>query len=115
MTINHAEVYFFHFDTTPYQEKRPGVRLKATTGINAQLCLIELSAATQTRHVHDNEQIGYILSGKVTLTIGSFAETLCPGDGYRVPPNVEHGFSVSPDSKLEYVEAFCPPKEQNAL
>src|SRR5271157_4328935 len=110
-----AEQYFFHFSRTPYKEKRPGVHLKAITGDRSQLCLIELAPGTETRHTHDHEQIGYILSGKVSLSIADIAESLGPGDGYRIPANTEHGFAVSLESKLEYIEVFCPPKEENVL
>ena len=109
------EQYFFHFTKTPYKEKRPGVLLKTITGYRSQLCPIELAPAAEARHVHDHEQIGYILCGKVILTIGNNAESLSAGDGYRIPANVEHGFAVSSESKLEYIEIFCPPKEENVL
>jgi len=113
--MKEPEQYFFHFSKAPYKEKRLGVLLKSITGDRSQLCLIELAPGTETWHVHDHEQIGYVLSGKVTLSIGDIAESLGPGDGYRIPANVEHGFAVSFDSKLEYIEVFCPPKVENAF
>ena len=107
--------YFFHISMTPYKVKRPEVSIKTITGDRSQLCFLELAPGTKTQHVHDHEQIGYILTGKVTLSIGDIAETLGSGDGYRIPASVEHGFVVSSDSKLEYIEVFCPPKQENAL
>ena len=109
------EQYFFHFSRVPYKEKRPGVHLKTITGDRSQLCLVELAPGTETRHTHDQEQIGYILSGNVSLSIAGIRESLGPGDGYRIPANTEHGFAVSLESKLEYIEVFCPPKEENIL
>src|SRR5271157_5077233 len=81
------EQYFFHFGRTRYKEKRSGVHLKAITGERSQLCLIELAPGTETRHTHDHEQIGYILSGKVSLSIAGITASLGPGDGYRIPAN----------------------------
>ena len=108
--------YFFHLNEVGSKQKREGVVLKSITGNRSQLCLIRLAPGMETHHIHDHEQIGYILSGKVTLTIGKeISERLQSGDGYYIPAKAEHGFSVSSDAELEYLEVFCPPKLENDL
>lgn len=66
-----------------------------------------------TEHAHANEQIGYIVSGEAEVTIDGSTRTLRRGDGYVIPPNIRHGFTVTSDEPLEYVEIFCPPKPDN--
>ena len=67
----------------------------------------------KTGHAHANEQVGYILSGRVRPQIGAASETLGPGDGYLIRSNVEHAFTVLSTNHLEYIEVFCPPKREN--
>lgn len=37
-----------------------------------------------------------------------------PGEGYCIPGNVRHGFSVA-DQPVVYIEIFSPPKKENDL
>ena len=106
-------MYFFDIDGSDYHTKRPGVSLKALTGQTAQLCFIRLAPGTTTDHAHENEQIGYILVGEVEVAIGATTRILHQGQGYVIPPHVRHAFTVISDEPLEYVEVFCPPKEEN--
>lgn len=96
-----------------FKKKREGVFLKTITGRNAQFGWVVLDPGQATDHEHDHEQIGYILAGKLEVTIDGETEVLGPGDGYCIPPNVRHGFRVLGDEKAEYFEVFSPPKEEN--
>jgi unsaturated pyranuronate lyase len=104
---------FFHLGRKAFKNKREGVNIKSITGRKSQLTIVRLESGIKIRHTHRNEQIGYILSGKVRLKIGAASQTLGPGDGYLIPSNVEHAFTVLSTSNLEYVEIFCPPKKEN--
>ena len=79
------------------------------------MCLIRLVAGTHTDHIHEHEQIGYILKGTVIISIGSSQRTLGPGEGYRMPPGERHAFVAGADSDLEYIEVFSPPRTENDL
>ena len=68
-----------------------------------------------TDHCHPSEQIGYILKGKVEITIAGNTRILGPGGAYCVPSNVQHGFKVLADKEMEYIEIFSPPKEENIM
>lgn len=87
--------------------------MKSITGKQSQLCFGYLLPGEVTNHTHPNEQIGYILKGQVEITIEGNPKVLGPGDAYLIPGNVQHGFKVLTDKNLEYIEIFCPPKEEN--
>jgi mannose-6-phosphate isomerase-like protein (cupin superfamily) len=106
---------FFPLAQHEYRQKRPGVFIKAITGRVAQLCMIKLAPGQMSAHHHAEEQVGYILSGRAVVRIGSEEKELGPGEGYLVPTGVHHTFRVVGEEALEYLEVFCPPKSDNAL
>jgi quercetin dioxygenase-like cupin family protein len=64
---------------------------------------------TLPRHSHPQEQIGYLVQGKIILCIGDqFYETL-PGDSWCIPANLEHGADIVEDSIA--IEVFSPLRE----
>ena len=97
----------------PYKKKRDCVFIKSITGENAQLTFIQLEPGEMTSHHHPHEQMRYILSGQVELTVDGNTKVLGPGDAYYIPGNVQHGFSVTTVEGVEYIEIFSPPKEEN--
>lgn len=102
------------FPLTQYRQKRPGVFVKAITGHTAQLCLVKLLPGQMSEHSHAEEQMGYVLSGRLALKIGDEENELGRGDGYLIPPGVVHSFRVVGEEALAFVEVFCPPKSDNA-
>lgn len=101
------------FAKKEFVKKREGVYGKTVTGKNAQLAWCVLEPGQTTDHTHNHEQIGYILSGSLRITIQGETEILGAGDAYSIPANVRHGFTVLGDKKAEYFEVFSPPKEEN--
>ena len=97
----------------PYKKKRDCVFIKSITGENAQLTFIQLEPGEMTSHHHPHEQMGYILSGQVELTVDGNTKVLGPGDAYYIPGNVQHGFSVTTVEGVDNIEIFSPPKEEN--
>ncbi len=61
------------------------------------------------RHSHPYEQTGYLISGKIRLTIGSESIDFEPGDAWCVPMNVEHGAQILEDALA--IEVFSPVRE----
>lgn len=104
-------MYFHNLKNIPYKKKREGVYFKAITGEKSDLNIIKLDPGVKTDHAHINEQIGYILSGKVELKIDSEMRVLKKGDAYHIPSNTQHGFKVLGNEPLEYLEVFTPPKK----
>ena len=52
-------------------------------------------------HKHPNEQVGVVLEGEVTMTIGDETRTLKQGDAYMAPPNVPHGRAEVPKKPIK--------------
>lgn len=60
-------------------------------------------------HSHPHEQTGYLVSGRLSFTIGDDTTAVGPGDGWCVPGGVEHSVEVLEDSVA--VEVFSPVRE----
>ncbi|MCG8572508.1 MAG: cupin domain-containing protein [Spirochaetes bacterium] len=73
---------FYNFNNLDFKKKRDRVYLKSITGEKLQLTIMKLLPGEVTDHSHEHEQMGYILSGQVELTIGNEKKTLIPGEGY---------------------------------
>ncbi len=106
-------MYFFNVPSIPYEKKRERVFIKSITGEKLQLSFIRLEPGEYTNHRHSQEQMGYILSGNVEVTINEQAQVLGPGAAYYIPNNVQHGFRVTQTEGVEYLEIFSPPKAEN--
>ena len=61
------------------------------------------------RHSHPHEQTGYLISGRIRLSIGMDESDLEPGDCWCVPGGVEHGAEVIEDAVA--IEVFSPVRE----
>lgn len=60
-------------------------------------------------HKHPHEQTGYLVSGKIILTIGEEEFEVNPGDSWVIPGNVEHRAKIIEDSVA--IEVFAPVRE----
>jgi quercetin dioxygenase-like cupin family protein len=60
-------------------------------------------------HSHPHEQVGYIASGRVCITIDGESFVLETGDTYYAPSGVLHDAYVL--EKAEVVDTFNPPRE----
>lgn len=61
------------------------------------------------RHTHPHEQIGYLVRGRIRLSIGTDEHDVLPGDSWCIPGDVEHGAEIFEDSVA--VEVFSPVRE----
>ncbi len=90
----------------------PGVRMR-TVAWGEKSLLSEFLLAKGTvlpMHSHPHEQTGYMISGKMTFTIGEERFEALPGAAWCIPGGVVHGVEVAEDSVV--VEAFCPLREE---
>jgi quercetin dioxygenase-like cupin family protein len=61
-------------------------------------------------HSHPHEQVGYVVSGALELTMEGYgAQRLGPGASYYVPPGTMHGVTILEPTVL--VDAFTPVRE----
>jgi quercetin dioxygenase-like cupin family protein len=65
--------------------------------------------STLPKHAHPQEQTGYLVSGRVRLTIGSRSVEARPGDSWTVPGGTRHGAAVLEDSVA--IEVFSPVRK----
>ncbi|MBI9071485.1 MAG: cupin domain-containing protein [Melioribacteraceae bacterium] len=61
------------------------------------------------KHSHFHSQTTYVESGKFEVTVGNETKVLKAGDGFYVPPNVEHGAVNLEDGIL--IDVFSPVRE----
>lgn len=61
------------------------------------------------RHAHPHEQTGYLVRGRLRMSIGTEEMELQPGDSWCIPGGVEHGAQVLEDSVA--IEVFSPIRE----
>ncbi|MEW6172913.1 MAG: cupin domain-containing protein [Bacillota bacterium] len=65
--------------------------------------------STLPRHAHPHEQTGYLVKGRIRLSIGAEEYEVQPGDSWCIPGGVEHGAEIMEDSVA--IEVFSPVRE----
>ena len=60
-------------------------------------------------HKHPQEQTGYLVSGRLKLTMGGEEYEVEPGDSWVIPGDTEHGAVIIEDAVA--VEVFAPVRE----
>ena len=60
-------------------------------------------------HTHPHEQVSYVVSGRIELTLGGKTEVLGPGDTFYAGPDEPHGVNFLEDSVV--VDTFSPQRE----
>jgi len=61
-------------------------------------------------HRHDNEQVGFVLRGSVTMTIAGQARELRVGETYTIAGKVPHSAKAGPEG-VSVVDVFAPVRE----
>jgi quercetin dioxygenase-like cupin family protein len=94
-----------------YRQALPGIRIKTLCHGDKTLMTEFLLAAGNTlpMHRHMHEQTGYLVRGRIMLTIGGQEHEVTPGDSWCIAPDVEHGARILEDSVA--VEVFSPVRE----
>lgn len=103
--------YFIQLEDVEEIEMLPKVhrRTMATTD-EAMLCRFLLEAhSIVPPHSHMNDQVGYVVSGKVEMTIGGETRIVEAGASYAIPGGIEHSARALVDSVV--IDVFSPPRE----
>ena len=88
-----------------------GIVGRTVHGERVSLSLLELDAgAVVPEHAHANEQVGILLEGSVTFTIGDETRELGPGATWRILAHVPHSVVVGPEGAV-IVEVFSPVRD----
>lgn len=89
-----------------------GIRAKPVVGERMNIQEVTLDPlAVAPVHTHDEEQLGYVVSGACEFTDGKATWRLGPGDCYFAPSGAPHGATALEDGCV-IVDAFTPPRAQ---
>lgn len=92
-------------------EMLPGIH-RRTLITTDEMMLVEFTlekGAEVPMHHHPNEQMGYVISGEIEMTINGTARVCKPGDSYAIPGEVEHMARIVTDCVV--LDIFSPPRE----
>jgi unsaturated pyranuronate lyase len=102
---------FLSFSDAASFDLAPGAAARALFGERAMLNVVELAAgATVPLHEHPHEQLGLILRGSMTMTIGDEQREIGPHDGYLVSGGLRHGGTAGPEGAV-LIDVFAPVRE----
>ena len=89
----------------------PGIQRKTlAVGDHSLMTEFILEAGAELpAHKHPHEQIGFLVSGCLILTIGGESCEMRPGDSWAVPGDVEHSAKVI--ERAEAIEVFHPVRQ----
>ncbi len=86
-------------------------RMELVNGEQITLCRFEIpEEAELPEHSHPQEQITYVLNGRLRLCIGGVTLVLGPGDVAVVPGSVIHSGRIE-EAPFSSVDVFSPPRE----
>ncbi len=94
-----------------YRNPVDGIQLKTLTfGEKVSMVEFKMEKSKQLPlHDHPHEQIGYLVSGRMELTIGDQVHEVNPGDSWCIPGGVPHSANLIEDSIA--IEVFSPLRE----
>jgi quercetin dioxygenase-like cupin family protein len=85
-----------------------GVTARLVEGDRMTLAIVEIAPGRRVpEHAHDNEQLGFVIEGSVTFTVGDETRTLGPGGSWCIASNVQHHVDVGPGGAV-VAEAYAP-------
>ena len=95
----------------PYQLGE-GVTARAINGERMTLAVVDLAPnAVLPEHKHENEQMGFVIRGSLTMHIGSEMKELHSGETYLIPSHTPHNAAAGPDGAT-VADVFAPIREE---
>ncbi|WP_224983294.1 cupin domain-containing protein [Geomonas agri] len=94
-----------------YQQVLPGIRQKTLVHGEKTLMVEFLleKAALLPLHSHPHEQTGYLVSGRIRLSIDGNKHEVLPGDSWCIAGGAQHNAEILEDSVA--IEVFSPVRE----
>lgn len=100
-------------ETLPTITPIAGVDMSVLVGGAMMLGVVTLApGAVVPMHDHPNEQIGYVLEGVITLTIGGETRDLPAGASYLIPGDTPHEGASAEGCVV--LDVFSPPRADYA-
>lgn len=85
-----------------------GIKARAVNGERMTMAVIDLEPNVALRqHHHENEQLGFVIAGVITMRIGSERQELTAGDTYSIPSGVPHDAVAGPQG-CTVADVFAP-------
>ena len=85
-----------------------GIIARAVHGDRMTMAVVDLEPdAVLSEHKHENEQMGFVISGIITMRIGGEKQELHAGDIYTIPSNVPHDAKAGPEG-CTVTDVFTP-------
>lgn len=102
---------FYQHTEEGFRESLPGITMKTLVyGDKSLMAGFHLvKGSLLPRHSHPHEQTGYLVSGRIRLTVGAEIFDVSPGDGWNILGGVEHSAEILEESFA--VEVFSPIRE----
>jgi quercetin dioxygenase-like cupin family protein len=102
---------FYKVNESEYKKVLPGIGLKTLVyGENTLFSEFRMDAnSILPQHSHHHEQTGYLVKGRIKLTIGQQTFEAGPGDSWCIPGNTDHSVEILENSLA--IEVFSPVRE----
>jgi quercetin dioxygenase-like cupin family protein len=102
---------FYKSKINGYIQPQEGIKFKTLVyGERTLLAEFQLKKGSKLpRHRHPHEQSGYLVGGRMRLSIGEETFEVEPGDSWCISSNIEHGGETIEDSIA--IEVFSPVRE----
>ena len=102
---------FFFYERAEVVEMLPGlVRRTLVSDERLMICRFDLVKGVEIPgHSHPQDQAGYVISGRIRLSVDGKSSDLGPGDSYSAPSGAVHSALALERSVV--VDTFSPPRE----
>ncbi|MDD2321960.1 MAG: cupin domain-containing protein [Geobacteraceae bacterium] len=102
---------FYKANKEDYRQVLAGIRLKTLVyGDKTLFAEFRMeSGSNLPSHSHLHEQTGYLVAGRLRLTIGRQTFEVEKGDSWCIPGNTDHSADILEDSVA--IEVFSPVRE----
>lgn len=94
-----------------WENVAPGMHRKFM-GFDDEIMMVKVKfekGGIGVRHAHVHSQTTYVVNGSFEVSIGDKKKILNEGDGFYIPPNIEHGAVCLEDGIL--IDVFSPIRE----
>ena len=102
---------FFFYDRAEAVEMLPGLaRRTLVSDGRLMICRFDLDKGVEIPgHSHPQDQAGYVISGRIRISVDGMSHDLGPGDSYSAPSGAVHSALALEMSVV--VDTFSPPRE----
>ncbi|WP_198038659.1 cupin domain-containing protein [Planococcus lenghuensis] len=105
------EPTFEHMPDMQSLEAADGVTLHPFFGQQVMISYVTFAPnAVAPLHQHPQEQITYVIKGRLEFEVGDKKQVIGEGDAVTIPRNVPHG-AVALEEGAVCIDTFAPPRE----